>query len=107
MRGDQSRGQLDSLLLAAVAAGPAHGYEVIVRLRQRSEGEFDLAEGTAYPALHRLEAEGLLAARWERSAGRRRKVYELTAEGENRLGQQRVAWARFSALMTQVLAAPA
>ena len=81
-------------MLAALAAGPAHGYDVIVRLRERSDGAFDLAEGTAYPALHRLEAGGLLEARWERAHGRKRKVYELTAEGQEKLTERRAEWSR-------------
>ena len=107
MRGDQSRGQLESLLLAALAAGPAHGYDLIVRLRERSDGEFDLAEGTAYPALHRLEAEGLLEATWERAGGRKRKVYGLTSDGQKKLTEQRAAWSRFSLAMTEILMDPA
>jgi DNA-binding PadR family transcriptional regulator len=107
MRGDQSRGQLESLLLAALAVGPAHGYDVIVRLRDSSHGEFDLAEGTAYPALHRLEAEGLLEGAWERAGGRRRKVYRLTDAGQQKLSEHRVAWLRFSSVMTQILVVPA
>ena len=68
------RGQLDLLLLSAVSSGPAHGYRMIERLRERSEGAFDLREGTVYPALHRLERDGLLESRWADDAPRRRRV---------------------------------
>jgi DNA-binding PadR family transcriptional regulator len=58
------RGQIDLLLLSVLASGPAHGYRVIERLREQSEGAFDLTEGTVYPALHRLERTGLLESHW-------------------------------------------
>ena len=61
------------MVLAVLADGPAHGYGVIARLRDRSAGEFDLAEGTLYPASHRLESEGRVLARWTQVQGRRRK----------------------------------
>jgi PadR family transcriptional regulator len=59
MNGQVLKGHLDLLLLATVGAGPAHGYAILERLRDRSGGTFDLAEGTVYPALHRLEQAGL------------------------------------------------
>jgi PadR family transcriptional regulator PadR len=107
MWGDRLRGHLDVLVLAALADGPAHGYAVIGRLRERSEGEFDLAEGTLYPALYRLEKAGLLSATVTEVAGRRRKVYALTPAGRAELAAQRVQWRRFSASMTLVIGAPA
>ena len=67
MRVDRVTGHLDLLLLGALQAGPSHGYGVIVVLRNRSDGAFDLAEGSVYPALHRLELAGLLSVigfRW-------------------------------------------
>ena len=70
------------LLLAVLAAGPAHGYAVMFQARgQRSAGAFELPEGTVDPALHRLESAGLLASTWEIVAGRRRRMYQLTAGG--------------------------
>jgi PadR family transcriptional regulator, regulatory protein PadR len=107
MKGDQLRGHLDALVLASLAEGPAHGYCVITRLHERSAGGFDLAEGTVYPALHRLEAEGSLSSSWMRVQGRRRKVYALTAHGKAELSAQRSQWREFSALVTQVLGAQA
>ena len=63
MRAESLKGHLDTLVLATLEAAPLHGYAVIDELRARSEGAFDLAEGTVYPVLHRLEAEGLLVER--------------------------------------------
>jgi transcriptional regulator len=97
------RGQLDLLILSVLQHGEAHGYEVIAELRRRSEGEFDLPEGTVYPALHRLEREGLLASDWASLDGRRRRVYRLTASGARALVEQSRQWRRFSASMTSVL----
>ena len=64
MNRERLKGHLDLLLLAVLAGGRAHGYTVISALRQRSEGTFDLPEGTVYPALHRLEDAGLLSSSW-------------------------------------------
>jgi len=61
---ERLKGNLDLLLLSVLSAGPAHGYSIISALRERSEGTFDLPEGTIYPALHRLEEAGLLASSW-------------------------------------------
>ena len=87
------RGHLDLLLLSVVSAGPAHGYAIIETLREHSEGAFDLKEGSVYPALHRLEAAGLLASRWAPHAGRRRRVYRLTRRGRGALAEERREWA--------------
>src|SRR5205085_2476832 len=79
MEGEMLKGHLDMIVLAALAAGPAHGYAVIEEIKRRSGDAFDLPEGTVYPALHRLEDAGLLASRWETAeSGRRRRVYTLT-----------------------------
>jgi PadR family transcriptional regulator, regulatory protein PadR len=105
MRGDLLRGHLDALLLAALAIGPTHGYEVIGRMRQTSGGELELAEGTVYPALHRLEQEGLLSSATERNQGRQRRVYALTEAGERALADRRSEWQRFSSVVTRMLMA--
>jgi DNA-binding PadR family transcriptional regulator len=99
----QLRGHLDILLLAILSAGPAHGYAVIEELRRRSGGSFDLPEGTVYPALHKLEAEGLLRSDWATEAPRRRRVYSLTPRGRARLWARDEAWRTFAAAMESVL----
>lgn len=86
-------GQLDLLLLSVLARGPAHGYAVIAALRSGSGGEFELAEGSVYPALYRLERDGLLASRWdEAGGGRRRRRYEITPVGQTALAARRAEW---------------
>ena len=86
MEGEMLKGHLDMIVLAALSAGPAHGYAVIEELKRRSAGAFDLPEGTIYPVLHRLEQAGLLAGRWVTAdSGRRRRVYSITKRGEREL----------------------
>lgn len=104
VKAEALKGHLDAMILAIVDAGPAHGYAVIEQLRQRSGGVFDLPEGTVYPALHRLEADGLLASAWETASGRRRRVYKLTRRGRSALGDRRSDWQLFSQAVEGVLA---
>jgi DNA-binding PadR family transcriptional regulator len=104
MRAETLKGHLDGLILATLAAGPAHGYAVIEQLKQRSGGAFELAEGTVYPVLHRLEAEGLLASSWSEAAGRKRRVYRLTRRGRSALAGRRREWRAFAGAVEAVLA---
>jgi PadR family transcriptional regulator PadR len=97
MQGEMLKGHLDMIVLAALLASSAHGYAVIEEIRRRSRGAFDLPEGTIYPALHRLEQEGLLTSRWVvAESGRRRRVYTLTKRGNRALAEQRAVWEQFS-----------
>ena len=97
MEGEMLKGHLDMIVLAALAAGPAHGYAVIEEIKRRSAGAFELPEGTIYPVLHRLEQAGLLSGRWVTAdSGRRRRVYEVTARGRRELGHRRAVWKQFS-----------
>jgi PadR family transcriptional regulator, regulatory protein PadR len=96
MNRERIKGHLDLLLLSVLSAGPAHGYAIIAALRDRSDGTFDLPEGTIYPALHRLEDARLLASSWAAGEGRRRRVYALTDAGAQALAAQRTEWHRFS-----------
>jgi len=105
MRSEKLKGHLDLLLLSVLSRGPGHGYEVITRLRDRSDGAFELPEGTVYPALHRLEEAGLLASTWDVVSGRRRRIYQLTAAGEAALAAEAKQWREFSGSMTRVLGA--
>jgi DNA-binding PadR family transcriptional regulator len=104
---DRLKGNLDLLLLSVLQHGPAHGYGVITALRDRSDGGFDLAEGTVYPALHRLERNGLLSSRWATIAGRRRRVYEITPPGATALAGERARWHRFARSVQAVVGSPA
>lgn len=101
---ESPKGQLDGMILAVVAGGPLHGYAVIEELKRRSRGVFDLPEGTVYPALHRLEADGLLASRWSGEGGRRRRVYRLTRRGRTACEVRAEEWRRFARAVDGVLA---
>jgi PadR family transcriptional regulator, regulatory protein PadR len=96
MNGETLKGHLDLLLLAVLQNGPAHGYAVIEALRARSGGTFDLPEGTIYPALHRLEEDGLLSSSWCETSPRRRRVYQLTLKGQQALAARQQEWRRFA-----------
>lgn len=91
------------MLLAVLQVSPLHGYGLVEELRRRSDGEFDLAEGTIYPALHRLESAGLLCSRWEVVDGRRRRVYALSGQGRQAAGERAESWRRFSRAIDAVL----
>jgi PadR family transcriptional regulator PadR len=102
---DMLNGQLELVALASLRDGRKHGYAIIKELRERSGGELDLLEGTLYPALHRLEKEGLVSSRWSTEGGRRRRLYELTNKGLRRLGEQEREWRGFVATIEAVLVA--
>ena len=96
MFGEALKGHLELLLLAVLSEGPTHGYAVIESLRSMSEGVFDLPEGTIYPALHRLEHQGLLCSSWSEDSARRKRIYRLTLKGQGALATRQDEWLRFS-----------
>jgi PadR family transcriptional regulator PadR len=103
MRPEALKGHLDTLILAVLEPEPLHGYAIIELLKQRSSGALSLPEGTVYPALHRLEAAGLLSSRWS-DGSRRRRVYRLTSAGRRELRARRGEWRAFTAAIEAVLA---
>ncbi len=103
MNSEALKGHLDTLIMAVLVPGPMHGYAVIEELKRRSGGSLALPEGTVYPALHRLEAGGLLASSWSDGA-RRRRVYRLTGRGRRELGEKRGEWRAFVKTVEAVLA---
>src|SRR2546423_7024634 len=92
MTGDVLRGNLEMLLLAALAETPAHGYALIDRLRTGREGVLELTEGSVYPALHRLEKGDFVTSSWTMAEGRPRRTYRLTRRGRGKLGTDSQAW---------------
>lgn len=103
MSRERLKGNLPLLLLAVLEGGAAHGYALLDELRRRSGGELDLPEGTVYPALHRLEASGVVKSRWEKIDGRRRRVYATTSKGRAALAKERDAWSSFARAVTSVV----
>lgn len=98
------KGNTGTVVLAILAEGPLHGYEIAKEMRRRSEDALTLGQGVLYPILHRLEAQGLIAGEWEQSTGTpSRKMYKLTARGRAELKAKRSEWAAFSRAMEQVL----
>jgi PadR family transcriptional regulator PadR len=90
------KGHLDLLLLAVLLPEAAHGDAIIEGLRRASGGTFDLPEGTVYPALHKLELDGLLASEWSEETGRRRRrIYAITEKGRAAFQAQQEEWNRF------------
>jgi PadR family transcriptional regulator, regulatory protein PadR len=99
-------GTLDLLILKAVSLGPLHGYGVLLRIGQISGDALAIEQGALYPALYRLEHQGLLSAEWGVSENNRRaKFYDLTPDGRKRLREETAGWERLVAAMNSVLAA--
>jgi PadR family transcriptional regulator PadR len=99
-------GTLDLLILKAVSLGPQHGYGVLLRIGQISGGALDIEQGALYPALYRLEHQGLLDAEWGTSDNNRRaKFYSLTAAGRKRLKAETAGWERLVLAMATALKA--
>jgi transcriptional regulator len=103
MNADDLRGNLEGLLLSILESGKLHGYAVIEELRRRSDDLINLPTGTIYPAMHRLEAAGLIASEWGTTNGRRRRTYFLTAAGRRTLAAKRRDWQRISSVISVVL----
>ena len=99
-------GTLDLLILKAVSLGPLHGYGVLLRIQQISRGTLEIQQGTLYPALYRLEHQGLITSEWGTSDNNRRaKFYKLTRAGQRQLGVQQASWNRLVSAMAAALAA--
>jgi transcriptional regulator len=103
---DLFTGTLDLLILRTLRDEPLHGYAVGKHIRDTSRGVLDVEEGALYPALHRLEAKGLVTAEWGRTdTNRRAKFYRLTAAGEARLASEAERWADYQQAVQAVLGA--
>jgi PadR family transcriptional regulator, regulatory protein PadR len=103
-RSDLLQGTLDMLILKTVGAGPLHGYAIAQRINQVSRALVQVPQGSLYPALHRLENRGFLAAEWiQTEAGRDAKVYRLTRKGRAHLQSEIDDWKRLSEAIALVL----
>jgi PadR family transcriptional regulator, regulatory protein PadR len=98
-------GTVEMLILEVVSHGPTYGYEISQTVCGRSQGYFELKEGSLYPALHRLERQKLLASFWREIDGRRRKYYKLTANGQAALAARKQEWLAFSTGVQGILGA--
>ena len=108
-RGDHAGllpGTLDLLILKAVSLGKLHGYGVLLRIGQISGGALEIQQGALYPALYRLEHQGLIASEWGTSENNRKaKYYHLTAAGRRRLGEETASWNRLADAIALALTA--
>jgi PadR family transcriptional regulator, regulatory protein PadR len=103
-KADLLQGTLDMLILKAVSLGPLHGYGVLLRISQISGHALEIPQGSLYPALYRLEHQGLVVAEWGESENNRRaKFYTLTAAGRKRLKEERAGWNRLAAAIASAL----
>ncbi|HUK15166.1 MAG TPA: PadR family transcriptional regulator [Bryobacteraceae bacterium] len=101
---DLLQGTLDLLILKILALQPLHGWAVSQRLKQVSGGVLQVSDGSLYPALHKLEQGGWIAAQWKTSElGRRAKFYSLTRHGRRQLERQTADWERLSGAIAQVV----
>lgn len=97
-------GTLEILVLRAVSLGPLHGYGILRRIDQLSSGALTIEEGALYPALWRLERQGLIGGEWGTSDNNRRaKFYAITVRGQAKLGEEVAAWDRLVDAMGLVL----
>ena len=98
------QGTLDLLILRTLALGPQHGWAMAQRLQQITGDALQVPQGSLYPALHRLERRGWIAASWgETDANRRAKFYTLTRSGRRQLESGQAAWKKLAAVMARVL----
>jgi PadR family transcriptional regulator PadR len=101
---DLLQGTLDMLILKIVALDPAHGYGISQRIQQISKDVLQVQQGSLYPALHRLEKRGWLAAEWGSSEnGRQAKFYRLSAAGRKQLVKEEATWRRLSGAVALIL----
>jgi transcriptional regulator len=97
-------GTLDMLILKAVSLKPLHGYGVLLRIGQISGNALDIPQGSLYPALYRLEHQGLIMGEWGESENKRRaKYYTLTAAGRKRLREETAGWNRLASAIASAL----
>jgi DNA-binding PadR family transcriptional regulator len=111
INGDALRGHLETMALAALERGAAHGFEILRRLEEAGCGALRLKEGSLYPALYRLEEARLIQSAWEKDGatnrrGPRRRVYQLTTSGTRRLAEARAEWRRFVDVVGGILETP-
>src|ERR671923_500022 len=105
-KGDLLQGTLDLLVLKVLGAGPNHGYGIATRLHQLSDDVLRIEEGSLYPALYRMEEQGLITSEWRTTENNRQaKFYKLTRKGRTAADAELEGWLRLSTAVTRVLRA--
>jgi PadR family transcriptional regulator PadR len=97
------KGTLPALILDALSREASHGYRIAQRIKERSEGVLDFKEGTLYPALHKLESEGLVESYEGIEKGRPRRYYRITQQGRKALSRDRAEWRQLSKAVSVIL----
>jgi len=105
MRGEDKllEGNLATVLLAILADGDSYGYAIVAEAERRSGGRLLIKQNALYPALHKLEAEEMIAGEWREALGRRRRYYHLTAKGKREFSRRSARWREFADSMNAVL----
>ncbi len=104
---DLMQGTLDMLILKAVSMGSLHGYGILLRIQQISKDRLEIQQGSLYPALFRLEHDGLIESEWGESDNKRKaKYYRLTAAGRRQLQEETKKWNRMTDIIAGILNAP-
>jgi PadR family transcriptional regulator PadR len=105
---DLLQGTLDLLILKAVSLGPLHGYGVLLRIQQIAGDRLEIQQGSLYPALYRLEHQGMIASEWGESDNKRKaKYYRLTPAGRRQLRSESEKWSQMAGLMASILSTTA
>ncbi len=100
------KGSSKTLILQLLNERPRHGYDLTSQIRKTTNGAIEISEGTIYPALHSLEADGFIKSEWAQGDGKRkRKVYRITSSGKKLLKEKRESWNEFVAAMAELLPA--
>ena len=97
------KGTLPTLILEALVREPSHGYRIAQEIKERSQGVLDFKEGTLYPALHKLENEGMVESYDTLEKGRKRRYYRITKSGRGMLAKDRTEWQALSRAVTMIL----
>ena len=97
------KGTLPTLILVALEHEPSHGYSIAQQIKERSKGVLDFKEGTLYPALHKLENEGMVESYERVESGRLRRYYRITKAGRGMLARDRSEWRELSRAVTGIL----
>jgi PadR family transcriptional regulator PadR len=102
------KGNTETLLLSLLVGEAMYGYQIVKEMEARSSGYFRFKEGTLYPALHRLEASGLVEGQWEDTSTRvPRRYYHITSRGRSILQERTAEWRRFSSAVNSIMPSPA
>jgi transcriptional regulator len=105
-KSDLLQGTLDLLILKTLEPGPMHGWGITLRIQQVSEDVLQVNQGSLYPALHRLEEQGWIAAEWKNSENNRQaKYYQLTTRGRRQLAEEKQNWLRLSGAVARIVGA--